>query len=1262
MKKFTRNLLFCIVSVLCLSAALFAQTPADAPYPVIFIHGLDSKDSTWSETIDVVENTWGNHGSTDVFHAVLNAFEDNTDVYVDVLAAFPENNFLSPTGNIFAINFNNFWNEDPNNPQLIKYGDGAPGISESDGNESAIVKQAYALKQLIAKVITVTGSGKVILVGHSMGGLAAREYLQRLEVGSPKWWVDPNSKDGHKVAKLVTIGTPHRGSNFLEWPFQPSANNNDLTRLLNSEATRDLRYSYASNLYGRFLFGGTEYDPNFISQNFDNVDVNCDGDEDDVIIGINEGVNGTIANITMPLPTNVLYSWITSNSTGTGDIIVALNRQWLYQTSTPHPAGLADTLLTDRRHDYETSDFQSIIRGLDEPDAPAFAYPVIANNTIAGFITYGSHRQAYDADCYTFENSTTGKVNVTVKNNGSGVRRVQITNQFHQLVHREEIPDGQSTVSAVVGAGRCYITVSGYADADTWENPYRLTVTTGGAVSPASQLAAGEYFFDDDPGFGNGTPVAFAPDSIADVSLNVAVSVLQSGVHNLFLRVRETDGLWGIAQRRTLLISPVNRDTPNPDIIAGEYFFDDDPGFGAGSSVPILPDSVIEVTSITNVTALQPGVHQLFFRTKDARGLWSVAQGRGVFVSEINRDTPKPDITAAEYFFDNDPGFGNGLPVAITPDSTIEKSLVAAVSGLSGGLHQLYFRTKDARGLWGIAQPRSAMIVPDNGMPPLLTAAEYFIDNDPGFGNASPIAFAPATEIDISRLLPVSGITGGTHRFFARVQNAAGNWSISQRDTFALGDAAVLALSKDAFSFDAFTGDSVLITDTLIIYNFGNLALEWQVETNSAAISGIPQPRTPVENGSQKLDKKRQQLISEITNSAEKSEPEQLLSVVSKISKAPKKPAKKTAKFVNQLCPWLAIQPGSGVISPGDSAILQLTIDPAGLPGNTLYHCEIQITSNDLEQPVVAVPVDLNVILINHPPEITGILPEINFAEDDSIDYPISNWFAFVNDPDVPPNQLVYTVSPGNTISATRLDSLFRFAATANWFGKDTLLLIVSDNFASDTAAFSVSVSAVNDPPVISSLPDSVYFRADSSATLLVWNFVEDIETPDIELQFSFDATADSLIRDFNPANGLLTLSAIPQFSGEVQLTITVTDDSSAVAEAAIWVMVDAPVGIISPENLIPEKVVLMQNYPNPFNPVTKIRYGLPHAEIVEITIYSLNGQKLRTLVSGEKTAGFHTVEWNGTNDSGEKVASGMYIYRIRAGAFSKARKLILMK
>ncbi|MCB0264062.1 MAG: T9SS type A sorting domain-containing protein [Calditrichaeota bacterium] len=1251
-----------------MSAALFAQTPADAPYPVIFIHGLDSKNSTWSETIDVVENTWGNHGSTDVFHAVLNAFEDNTDVYVDVLAAFPENNFLSPTGNIFAINFNNFWNEDPNNPQLIKYGDGAPGISESDGNESAIVKQAYALKQLIAKVITVTGSGKVILVGHSMGGLAAREYLQRLEVGSPKWWVDPNSKDGHKVAKLVTIGTPHRGSNFLEWQLsgeQNSGKPDDLSAVnFNSEAVRDLRYSYAPFQYGRFLFGGAENDPIFLSQNFHNTDVNCDGDAEDVVIGLNEGNNGTIANSTMPLPTNILYTWITSNYplTPGGDFIVDLSRQWLYQGSTPHPAGLADTLLTNRIHWEETTDHKTIIRGLDEPDAPAFAYPVIANNTIAGFITYGSHRRTYDADCYVFENNTAGKVNVTIENNGSGVRRIQITNQFHQLVYREEIPEGQSTVSAEVGAGTCYITVSGYANTNTWENPYRLTVTTGGVVAPDQLLAAGEYFFDDDPGFGNGTPVAFATDSLADISLIVPVIALEPGAHNLYFRVRETDGLWGIVQRRTLLISPVNRDTPNPDIIAGEYFFDDDPGFGGGTSVTIMPDRMVEVSAVANTAELQPGVHQLYFRTKDVRGLWSVAQGRGVFVSEINRDTPKPDITAAEYFFDNDPGFGNGLSVAITPDSSIEKSLVAAVSGLSSGIHQLYVRTKDARGLWGIAQPRPAMIAPDNGVSPLLTAAEYFIDNDPGFGNASPIAFSPATEIDINRLLPVSGITGGTHRFFARVQNAAGNWSIAQRDTFALGDAAVLSLSQDGFSFEAFTGDSALISDTLIIYNFGNLALEWHVETNPAAIPNIPQLHTPVDNGSQKIGKKRQQLISAFTNSVEKSEPEQLLSVVSKISNVPKKPAKKAAKFVNLLCPWLTIQPDSGMISPGDSAILQLTIDPAGLPGNNLYHCEIQIGSNDPEHPLVALPVDLNVIFVNHPPEITGILPDINFAEDDSIDYPISNWFTFVNDPDVPPDQLAYTILPGNTVSVTRLDSLFRFAATANWFGNDTLLLIVSDNFESDTAAFSVSVSSVNDPPVIISLPDSVYFRADSSATLLLWNFVDDIETPDVELQFSFDATTDSLIYDFNPANGLLTLSTIPQFGGEVQLTITVTDDSNAVAEAAIWVTVDAPVGINSSENVIPENFVLMQNYPNPFNPTTRIRYGLPRSETVELIIYSMNGQKLCTLVSGEKTAGFHTVEWNGTNDSGEKVASGIYIYRIHAGAFSKAKKIILMK
>jgi hypothetical protein len=97
-------------------------------------------------------------------------------------------------------------------------------------------------------------------------------------------------------------------------------------------------------------------------------------------------------------------------------------------------------------------------------------------------------------------------------------------------------------------------------------------------------------------------------------------------------------------------------------------------------------------------------------------------------------------------------------------------------------------------------------------------------------------------------------------------------------------------------------------------------------------------------------------------------------------------------------------------------------------------------------------------------------------------------------------------------------------------------------------------------------------------------------------------------------------------------------------------------------EATLPDVFALHQNYPNPFNPVTSIRYDLPVAANVQVDVYSLLGQKVKTLVRGAHQPGFHAVQWNGTNDMGSPVASGMYICRIQADRFNAVKKLILMK
>jgi len=99
----------------------------------------------------------------------------------------------------------------------------------------------------------------------------------------------------------------------------------------------------------------------------------------------------------------------------------------------------------------------------------------------------------------------------------------------------------------------------------------------------------------------------------------------------------------------------------------------------------------------------------------------------------------------------------------------------------------------------------------------------------------------------------------------------------------------------------------------------------------------------------------------------------------------------------------------------------------------------------------------------------------------------------------------------------------------------------------------------------------------------------------------------------------------------------------------------------------IPEKSVLLQNYPNPFNPETWIPYQLKEDNNVVIRVYSSSGSLVRTMNLGYKPAGFYdgkerSAHWDGKNELGEKVSSGIYFYNIEAGDFTSTRKMILMK
>ena len=101
---------------------------------------------------------------------------------------------------------------------------------------------------------------------------------------------------------------------------------------------------------------------------------------------------------------------------------------------------------------------------------------------------------------------------------------------------------------------------------------------------------------------------------------------------------------------------------------------------------------------------------------------------------------------------------------------------------------------------------------------------------------------------------------------------------------------------------------------------------------------------------------------------------------------------------------------------------------------------------------------------------------------------------------------------------------------------------------------------------------------------------------------------------------------------------------------------------ITSVSDAVPTPVSMLSNFPNPFNPSTTISFTLPAPGKTSLTIYDITGRKVRTLISGRLTAGAHSAAWDGLDDSGRAVSSGVYLSRLTTGKHTTVGKMLLMK
>lgn len=144
-------------------------------------------------------------------------------------------------------------------------------------------------------------------------------------------------------------------------------------------------------------------------------------------------------------------------------------------------------------------------------------------------------------------------------------------------------------------------------------------------------------------------------------------------------------------------------------------------------------------------------------------------------------------VVKAEYYFDTDPGAGNGTPVSITPNDTTSFTGTLSAASLSPGFHRIAFRVKDNLGRWSLPEARLFYIFQTLPKASNIVKAEYYFDTDPGVGNATNLTISPDDTVTLTKLIPGNALNNGWHTVGFRTRDNLGKWTIREERSFFVG-------------------------------------------------------------------------------------------------------------------------------------------------------------------------------------------------------------------------------------------------------------------------------------------------------------------------------------------------------------------------------------------------------------------------------------------------------------------------------------------
>ena len=282
---------------------------------------------------------------------------------------------------------------------------------------------------------------------------------------------------------------------------------------------------------------------------------------------------------------------------------------------------------------------------------------------------------------------------------------------------------------------------------------------------------------------------------------------------------------------------------------------------------------------------------------------------------------------------------------------------------------------------------------------------------------------------------------------------------------------------------------------------------------------------------------------------------------------------------------------------------------------------------------------------------------------------------------DVDDNVLIYDGKSDNVgVGVSASADTIKLQPVTDFFGSSVITVYASDGKDVDSTTFTLKVNPMQDSPFpfewVSSESDSVVVTKDNLSDTydLEWSESKDVDDEGIdylvyakigvyEKELIYDTTSTKLAISYqeiveNVFNGA------PNHGATVVFSVSATDRIDTLdVSGSDRVMYVNQYQYLSIENEgIPDAFVLHDNYPNPFNPTTQIRFDLPTNDNVNLTIYNMLGQKVKVFSINNISAGYHQITWDATNDIGDPVSAGVYLYQLQTSEFVKTKKMILLK